>query len=85
MRLSNDDLKNITARTQPKAQANWFKRFYGVDLPHDRKGVIITAQARRQIHSNNLIIIGNLKSAANTFMHAYLHIAIRLKGLITQY
>lgn len=45
MRLSNNDLKEITARTQPKAQANWFKRFYGIELPHDRKGVIITQQA----------------------------------------
>jgi len=45
MRLTPDELEKITGRSMPAAQARWFKTHYGQEIPHDRKGVIITAQA----------------------------------------
>jgi len=45
VRLNPTQLHEITGREMPMAQCRWFKRHYGVDMPHDRKGVIITAQA----------------------------------------
>jgi len=45
MRLTPNELQAITGRTVPAAQARWFERHYGQTIPHDTKGVIITAQA----------------------------------------
>lgn len=45
VRLNQDQLKDITSRAMPSAQVRWFVRHYGRELPHDRKGVILTAQA----------------------------------------
>lgn len=45
MRLSEQELKDLTNRSMPSAQARWFKRYFGVDVEFDRRGVIITKQA----------------------------------------
>lgn len=45
MRLTPEELQNITGRSMPAAQVRWFQRHYGIEMPHDRKGPIITAQA----------------------------------------
>lgn len=45
MRLTPNELQAITGRQLPAAQARWFVRHYGQTIPHDSKGVIITAQA----------------------------------------
>lgn len=45
MRLSSEELKRITGRQQPCAQARWFWKHYGVRVEYDRQGPIITAAA----------------------------------------
>lgn len=42
MRLSPEALEKITGLRRPAFQARWFKTHYGVTLPRDRHGVIIT-------------------------------------------
>lgn len=45
MRLSQEQLLEITGLSLPSAQARWFRQQFGVTLPADRRGPIITAQA----------------------------------------
>lgn len=45
MRLSPEKLHEITGLSLPSAQARWFRQHYGIALPADRRGPIITAQA----------------------------------------
>lgn len=45
MRLSPSELKEITNRRTPVAQATWFKRHFGLTLEHDSLGVILTQRA----------------------------------------
>lgn len=45
MRLPPDKLAQITGLSLPSAQARWFSRHFGVSLPADRDGPIITPQA----------------------------------------
>ena len=45
MRLSPEKLNEITGLTLPSAQSRWFRENFGVSLPADRRGPIITAQA----------------------------------------
>ena len=42
MRLTSKELKEITGRTTPAAQASWFKRHFKVQLEYDTHGVILT-------------------------------------------
>lgn len=44
-RLKPERLIEITGYEQPKAQARWFARHFGVTLPTDRRGPIITDNA----------------------------------------
>ncbi len=45
MRLSKEELKQITGKEQSAAQVRWFRQHYGVQLAHDRNGVILTKSA----------------------------------------
>lgn len=45
MRLKQHDLESITGRTQTAAQARWFREHFGVTLPCDTGGPIITHAA----------------------------------------
>jgi hypothetical protein len=45
MRLKQQDLESITGRTQTAAQARWFRDHFGVALPCDAGGPIITHAA----------------------------------------
>lgn len=45
MRLKQNDLESITGRTQTAAQARWFRDHFGVALPCDQGGPIITKSA----------------------------------------
>lgn len=49
MRLSEKDLLEITNRTLPVAQARWFKRYFGIDVEYDRRGVIMTRNVFEQL------------------------------------
>ncbi len=42
MRVSQEGLKALTGKSQGAAQARWFKRNLGVDLPADERGPIVT-------------------------------------------
>ena len=42
MRIKREALAQITRRNQPAAQRRWFMDHFGVDLPSDREGPIIT-------------------------------------------
>ncbi len=44
MRLSREELNGITGLKRKSAQAAWFKRHFGVELPIDNNGPIITQQ-----------------------------------------
>lgn len=43
MRLTPDELVNITGLTQPSAQARWFKTYFNIIVPVDPRGPIMTA------------------------------------------
>lgn len=45
MRLNAEKLFEITGLKKPSAQAKWFRDKYGVTIPCDRLGPIITQQA----------------------------------------
>lgn len=45
MRLSQQHLLLITGRQQPAAQCRWFKNHFGVTLPADAAGPILTEAA----------------------------------------
>lgn len=42
MRLSREEVREITGKERPAAQVRWFLSHYGIELPHDSRGVIIT-------------------------------------------
>lgn len=42
MRLKQNKLKEITGLSQSSAQARWFKDHFGINVPCDRLGPIIT-------------------------------------------
>ncbi len=42
MRLTQQELQGITGRERPHAQAKWFRDHYGIDLPRDERGPIMT-------------------------------------------
>jgi hypothetical protein len=45
MRLTAEELLGITGKEIPSAQVRWFKLHYGVNLTHDRRGVVLTKAA----------------------------------------
>ncbi len=49
MRLSRKELAEITGLIRKSAQASWFVRHFGVALPVDRNGPIITQQAYQDL------------------------------------
>lgn len=49
MRLSREELTAITGRTKKSAQSGWFKRHFGVSLPVNHQGPIITEQAYQEL------------------------------------
>ncbi|WP_042688217.1 DUF4224 domain-containing protein [Candidatus Glomeribacter gigasporarum] len=49
MRLSRQELAEITGLIRKHAQAAWFARYFGVSLPVDRHGPIITQQVYQDL------------------------------------
>lgn len=45
MRLNEQQLFDITGQSQAAAQVRWFEKHYGVVLPSDRRGPILTQKA----------------------------------------
>ncbi|WP_353325908.1 DUF4224 domain-containing protein [Chitiniphilus shinanonensis] len=45
IRLDRERLREITGLQQRGAQVRWFKRHFGVELPCDQAGPILTEQA----------------------------------------
>lgn len=45
MRLSREKLYETTKRQQPAAQARWFEQHFGIKIPYDQQGPIITQEA----------------------------------------
>lgn len=45
MRLTPEKLHEITGLSQPAAQARWFKRNLGAEVPSDQAGPILTRAA----------------------------------------
>src|SRR5260363_443218 len=53
MRLSRQELAEITGLIRKHAQAAWFARYFGVSLPVDRHGPIITQQVYQDLIKAN--------------------------------
>ncbi|MER2518589.1 MAG: DUF4224 domain-containing protein [Candidatus Accumulibacter phosphatis] len=49
MRLSPETLYVVTGRKQRTAQARWFMKFMGADVPCDERGPILTESAYQQL------------------------------------
>ena len=54
MRLSWEQLKTITQRELPSAQARWFERHFNIKVEYDRQGPIITEAAFNALVMKNL-------------------------------
>lgn len=57
MRMPPDELKKITGCTRPKYQAAWFKQHFGIDVPCDRQGPIMTEVAYEALLAKRLGIL----------------------------
>lgn len=45
MRMTPEQLEDLTGFTHASAQVRWFRDHFGVSVPADRAGPIVTAQA----------------------------------------
>ncbi len=54
MRLSPERLAEITGYTRKSSQVKWFSRHFGVDVPCDRLGPIITNAAYEMLVQKRL-------------------------------
>lgn len=76
MRLSQDELANITGRKRKSSQVKWFKDFLNIDIPADIKGPILTASAYEDLVKKRL---GVLPETSNS-MSGREHPKVRLVG-----
>lgn len=53
-RLTPERLEEITGYTRPRYQAAWFKRYFGVVVPCDRLGPIMTMAAYEALLARTL-------------------------------
>ena len=47
-------LKDITGKSRKSAQVRWFKDYLGVEVPHDRRGPILTEEAYQKLLEKRL-------------------------------
>lgn len=52
--LDSARLKNITGKSRKSAQVRWFKNYLGVEVPHDRRGPILTEEAYQKLLEKRL-------------------------------
>jgi len=45
MRINKEMMAEITGRSYPRLQAEWFRRYLGVEVPCDSQGPIVTMAA----------------------------------------
>jgi hypothetical protein len=58
MRLSPQQLTDITGRKQRKGQTKWFKDYLGTTVPCDERGPIITLSAYEDLVKKQLGVLG---------------------------
>jgi hypothetical protein len=59
IRMTKDELKQITGLTQAAKQAEWFKRNLGADVPFDSAGPIVTLQTYEALVAKRLGVLPN--------------------------
>lgn len=66
MRLSPQQLIDITGRVRRKGQAQWFKDYLGTSVPCDERGPIITQAAYEDLVKKQLgVLIGTPESTTS--------------------
>jgi hypothetical protein len=64
MRLSRDDLHQITHRKRPRHQAAWFLEYLGVVIPCDGEGPILTQSILEALLAKKLGVLPNFAEAS---------------------
>ncbi len=52
--LDSARLKDITGKARKSAQVRWFRDHLGVEVPHDRRGPILTEEAYQKLLEKRL-------------------------------
>lgn len=65
MRLSSERLLAITGRKQRAAQCRWFLQHYGVKIPSDQEGPIITEDAFNDLVKKSCGVLNTNTSSIN--------------------
>lgn len=65
MRLTADELQQLTGRLQASAQVRWFKEAFNVDVPRDCTGPIITRAAFERLVAASLGLDKTVQATVN--------------------
>jgi hypothetical protein len=62
MRIEKKKIEDLTRRKRISGQVSWFQEQFGINVPHDRYGVVITEAALNKLLEKRLGILPSPES-----------------------